>query len=365
MSTDLNRTSNRLLGDAIAFVPLSPEAVGIRTSQYRALGSPALFTIGAEWSSVVAVVIPCFKVRDAICDVIAGIGDEVALIYCVDDCCPEGSGRHIELNCSDHRVTVLYHTDNRGVGGATMTGYQRAMQDGAGIIVKIDGDGQMDPALIGRFIKPISSSRADYTKGNRFFKLESLRGMPRSRLFGNAVLSFITKLSSGYWHIVDPTNGFTAIHARVLEQLPLDKISCRYFFESDILFRLNTVGAVIEDVPMDAVYGGEHSSLQIHRIIGDFLFKHVRNLFKRVIYNYFLRNFSIASVQMVVGGLLLAFGVGFGLVKWMDSLSSGVAVTAGTVMLAGLPIILGIQFILSFLSYDMNESKQAPLHRRL
>jgi len=177
---------------------------------------------------VVAVVIPCYKVVRHICDVIAGIGKEVARIYCVDDCCPDGSGKHIESNCCDSRVTVLYNSRNLGVGGTTMTGYRRAMQDGAQIVLKIDGDGQMNPALIPRFIYPILASRADYTKGNRFFNPESLRGMPAVRLCGNAALSFITKLSTGYWQVMDPTNGYTAIHTRALEQLPLEKISSRY-----------------------------------------------------------------------------------------------------------------------------------------
>lgn len=319
----------------------------------------------ADTPIAVAVVIPCYKVTRHICEVIANIGEEVKYIYCVDDCCPEGSGKHIETYCHDARVTVLYNSRNLGVGGATMTGYRRALQDNAQIVVKIDGDGQMDPALIHRFIKPIEVSRADYTKGNRFFKPESLRGMPAVRLLGNTALSFIAKLSTGYWQIVDPTNGYTAIHARVLEQLPLDKISSRYFFESDILFRLNILGAIIEDVPMDAAYGSEQSSLKIHKVIGEFSFKHARNLFKRIIYNYFLRNFSIASVELVVGLLLLGFGMIFGTWKWMESTTTGIPVTAGTVMLASLPVILGIQLLLSFLAYDTRNLPQAPLHKRL
>jgi len=313
----------------------------------------------------VAVVIPCYKVTQHICEVLCKIGAEVKHIYCVDDCCPEDSGKYIETHCRDARVTVLYNSRNLGVGGATMVGYRRALQDSAQIVVKVDGDGQMDPALIPRFIKPISAERADYTKGNRFFKAESLRSMPAARLLGNAVLSFIAKLSTGYWQIVDPTNGYTAIHARVLEQLPMDKISSRYFFESDMLFRLNTLGAIIEDIPMDAVYGDERSNLKIHKIIGEFLFKHIVNFVKRILYNYFLRNFSIASVELVAGLLLLGFGSIFGAFKWMESISTGVPVTAGTAMLASLPVLLGIQLLLSFLAYDTRSWPQAPLHKRL
>ena len=326
---------------------------------------PSNTNMPATDEPVVAVVIPCYRVVPHICEVIAGIGKEVANIYCVDDCCPDGSGRHIEINCHDTRVAVLINSHNLGVGGATMAGYQRALHDGNQIIVKIDGDGQMDPALISRFVRSIILSRADYTKGNRFFKPESLRNMPTSRLLGNAILSCITKLSTGYWQAMDPTNGYTAIHSRVLELLPLEKISARYFFESDMLFRLNTIGAIIEDIPMDAVYGSEQSNLKIHKIFGEFLFKHWVNFIKRILYNYFLRNFSIASVELVVGLTLFSFGLVFGIFKWLESTNTGIPVTAGTVMLASLPVILGIQLLLSFLAYDIRNFPQVPLHKRL
>src|SRR5690606_32001950 len=151
---------------------------------------------------------------------------------------------------TDPRVRVIRHASNLGVGGAVITGYQAAIADGMDILVKLDGDGQMDASLIPDFIEPIINGEADYTKGNRFFDLEELRSMPRIRLIGNAVLSFMTKFSSGYWNLFDPTNGFTALHADVARYLPLSKISKRYFFESDMLFRLNTLRAVVHDIPM-------------------------------------------------------------------------------------------------------------------
>src|SRR6266542_5528829 len=203
----------------------------------------------------VAVVIPCYRVVPAILEVLRGIGTEAHRIYCVDDACPEGSGRFIEEHCKDTRVKVVRHENNRGVGGASVTGFRLALQDGANIVVKLDGDGQMDPSLLPRFLRPILLGRADYCKGNRFFSLESVQSMPPLRLLGNALLSFVTKLSSGYWNTFDPTNGYIAVHARVLAEIPLEKIHCRYFFESDMLFRLNTIGAVVEDVPMKAKYG--------------------------------------------------------------------------------------------------------------
>lgn len=237
----------------------------------------------------IAVVIPSYKVTKHILDVIAGIDASVSRIFVIDDCCPEKTGKFVQRHCSDDRVIVLFHEENQGVGGAVMTGYRAAMEYGSDIIVKVDGDGQMDPVLIKYFVEPIANGEADYTKGNRFFDLENISEMPKIRLFGNAVLSFMSKMSTGYWDLFDPTNGYTAIHANVLRHIPFDKMSKRYFFETDILFRLNTLRAVVIDVPMDAKYSDEISNLKIHNVIGEFLFKHLRNAFKRVFYNYYLR----------------------------------------------------------------------------
>lgn len=312
---------------------------------------------------MIAVVIPCYKTSAHVCDLIRGIGDEVGVIIVVDDCCPEKSGTLVEENCDDPRVRVIYHSLNQGVGGAVLTGYQAAIEMGADVIVKVDGDGQMDPSLIPVFVEPIISGEADYTKGNRFFDLEEIRAMPNIRIFGNAVLSFMTKLSSGYWDVFDPTNGYTAIHADVARYLPFTKISRRYFFETDMLFRLNTLRAVVVDVPMDAKYGDEVSGLKISQIVGEFLFKHVRNFGKRIFYNYYLRDMSLASIELPLGLLLLISGAGFGGYHWLESARNGVVTTAGTVMLAALPILMGGQLLLAFLGYDIASVPRRPRHK--
>ena len=223
---------------------------------------------------MIAVVIPCYRVKDLILDVVSRIGPECDHIYVVDDCCPEGSGEHVEAECRDERVRVIYHQANQGVGGATLSGYRAALDDGARAIVKLDGDGQMDPLMIPRLLRPILEGEADYVKGNRFFELGGLRSMPRIRLVGNATLSLASKLASGYWNLFDPTNGFTAIHAAVARALPTSKVNRRWFFESDMLFHLGTLRAVIQDVPMPAIYGDEHSSLEIRRVLFDFAWRH-------------------------------------------------------------------------------------------
>ncbi|MBW0146835.1 glycosyltransferase family 2 protein [Marinobacter arenosus] len=312
----------------------------------------------------VAVVIPCYRVQKHICGVISSIGDEVQSIYVIDDACPEGSGDFVRDNVLDDRVTVVWHEENAGVGGAVLTGYAKALSEGADIVVKIDGDGQMDPSLINEFVAPIARGEADYTKGNRFYDLEKVSAMPKLRLFGNAVLSFMTKFSSGYWNIFDPTNGYTAIHKDLITHLPFSKISKRYFFETDMLFRLNTLRAVVVDIPMDARYEDEVSNLKISDIVGEFLRKHLRNFFKRIFYNYYLRDMSIASIELPVGILMIMFGIFYGVANWTVNSGVGVETSAGTVMLAALPIIIGLQLILAFLSFDMSSTPRRIVHRR-
>lgn len=310
----------------------------------------------------VAVVVPCYRVLDTILRVIEGMPAIVTSIHIVDDACPEASGQHVLSNCTDPRVTVHFNEANLGVGGAVVTGYRHALAAGADVVVKVDGDGQMDPAALAQLVGPILRGNADYTKGNRFYDLAQIGQMPKMRIFGNAVLSFLTKISSGYWDLFDPTNGYTAIHAGVLARLPLHKISRRYFFETDMLFRLNITRAVVADIPMDAKYGAESSNLRISRIVFDFAAKHVRNTMKRIFYSYFLRDLSLASLELLAGALFILCGVSMGLWFWVQSAATGVLATAGSVMLVALQIIVGIQFILGFLAYDIASVPRRPVH---
>jgi dolichol-phosphate mannosyltransferase len=311
----------------------------------------------------VAVVIPCYQVKSQILGVISQIGSEVDLIYVIDDCCPEKTGEYVKNVCQDPRVRVLFHAQNKGVGGAVISGYREALIDHATIIIKLDGDGQMEPALIPQFIKPIKKGMADYVKGNRFFDLSFLVSMPKTRLIGNAILSFVNKIASGYWDIMDPTNGYTAIHAGILKMIPLHKLEQRYFFESDMLFRLNIVRAVVYDLPMPATYGNEVSNLNIRRVILTFPGKYINRIIKRIFYNYFLRDFNIGSVELITAILLITAGTIFGVYHWYLSISRGIVATSGTVMLASLPIILGFQSLLAAINYDVTNIPKTPIHK--
>lgn len=299
----------------------------------------------------IVVVIPCFKVASYIEEVIKTIPNFVAHIIVIDDKCPEESGKIAE-SLKNPKVTALYHKENQGVGGAVLTGYNKAIELGGDIVVKIDGDGQMDINYLQKLIQPILHGKADYTKGNRFFDFKALHQMPKIRLFGNSGLSFLVKAASGYWNMMDPTNGYTAIHRDVIENLELDKIAKRYFFESDMLINLNIENAVIIDVPIPAKYGDEKSSLSISRTLFGFPPKLFMGLWKRIFYKYFIYDFNMLSVYLLMGVPMVIFGSVFGLYHWI--VASGVSPTpTGTIMLSVLPIILGTQFLLQAIQIDM------------
>lgn len=311
----------------------------------------------------IAVVIPAYKVSNHIIEVISEIGKDVDAIYVVDDACPEESGKLVSSKIKDKRVRVITHSSNQGVGGAVISGYKAALKDGADVIVKLDGDGQMDPALIKDLVFPIVEGKADYTKGNRFDSITGLRQMPGIRIFGNGALSLMTKISTGYWNVTDPTNGFTAIHSEVLAGIDMEMLSKRFFFESDLLFRLSLARAVVWDIPMESRYGTEKSNLKISRALFEFTFKHGVNFHKRLFYNYYLREMSAASIELPLGILMSWWGLLFGIAKYVESLESGTPATAGTVMLSAVPLILGIQLILAFVSYDIASVPKRVRHK--
>ena len=292
---------------------------------------------------------------------LARIGPEVAAIYLVDDCCPEHTGDLVATECCDDRVRIVRLKTNLGVGGAVLAGARLALTDGNGIVVKVDGDAQMDPALIGRFVRPIKEGTADVTKGNRFYDLDSIRSMPLVRLCGNAALSFLTKLSSGYWSIFDPTNGFVAWDARILAAVPMEKVASRYFFESDLLFRVGLLRAKVVDIPMAATYGSEVSGLNPGKQLLPFLLRNLRNFCKRIAYNYFLRDFNVGSIEITFGLALCVFGFVYGALHW----GVNEPATAGTVMVAGLPLLTGIFLLVSFINYDVQQVPREPIADRL
>jgi dolichol-phosphate mannosyltransferase len=307
------------------------------------------------------VVIPAYRAAGTILPVIAGIGPEIDLIVVVDDGCPEGTGVIVANKRTDPRVKVLMHDANEGVGGAFLTGMRYAIQRGADIVIKLDADGQMNPVQIPALIHPIASGQADYVKGDRFFFLTNAASMPAVRRLGNLALSFLAKLSTGYWTVMDPTNGFFAIHGRVAELLDDERIARRFFFETDLLFHLGLIRAKVVEFPMRASYGNEVSNLRVSRQLGPFLAGHLRNTLRRILYRYFFRDFSLASLQLVAGTGLFLFGLVFGLYHWWAAPPDQLVPT-GTIMIAALTFLIGFQLLLSFLNYDISASPREPLH---
>ncbi len=307
-------------------------------------------------SDAVAVVIPCFNVERHIAQVIEGLPAWVRHIVCVDDASPDGSAAAI-AQLKDPRVSLVRLPKNLGVGGAMKAGYAEAFRLGADIAVKMDGDGQMDPAHLPALLAPLRAGEADYAKGNRFAEPDALSAMPKVRLLGNVGLSFLTKAASGYWNVFDPTNGYTALTRAAYARLRLARVSDGYFFESDLLVELNIAGAVVADVDMPARYGDETSSLRVGRVLFSFPWRLLRGGLRRFVWRYLVADFGLVTLCVLAGLPLFGFGLGFGLWRWWVSYETGVPATAGTVLLAALPVILGFQLLLTALQLDVVASR--------
>lgn len=310
----------------------------------------------------ICVVIPTYKCKGQILSVLQKMPSFVQKICIIDDACPEKTGQFVQETVKDLRVEVLYREKNGGVGAAVKTGYAWALKNHFEIVVKVDGDDQMDLSLMQKLIDPIIQRRYDYTKGNRFFYPKSILRMPWIRILGNAVLGFLTKLSSGYYSIFDPTNGYTAIHISALSELEFEKLHDSYFFETDVLFRLNLAKARVLDIPMVPIYKDEKSNLNEFKIIPTFLIGHFKNFNKRILYSYLLRDFSVGSVFLLFGCILSGFGTIWSAYFWNRSVEQGVPATAGTVMIGVLSLVLGFQLLLSFILSDISSEPKGGGH---
>ncbi|MGE3536265.1 MAG: glycosyltransferase family 2 protein [Candidatus Tectimicrobiota bacterium] len=307
----------------------------------------------------IAVVIPAYRVAALIPEVMRRIPPEVAHIIVVDDASPDHL-QDVLRHSPDPRLIVLCHDTNRGVGGAMKTGFARALELGAEIIVKIDGDGQMDPQLMPQFVTPIRTAQADMTKGNRFVHVASIRHMPLLRRLGNLALSFLTKIASGYWQVFDPCNGYIALRAALLREIDFSRLSDRYFFEISLLCEAYFAQAVLQDIPMLPVYGQETSSLRPLRMITDFAPKLLERAFYRVCVSYFLRDFSVVSLLLVTGLPALSFGVAWSVYHWISAWRTQVLTSTGTVMIGTLAIVLGFQLLLQALALDVANEPGRP-----
>lgn len=302
----------------------------------------------------IVVVIPCYNVAKHIEEVIHAIPSSIAWIITINDCSKdETESILVRLAKEDNRLIYLKHDINQGVGGAMITGYNKSIELNADITIKMDGDGQMDPAYIPALIKPIDDDKADFTKGNRFRDFKALRAMPFARRIGNLGLSFMIKAASGYWNMFDPTNGYTAIRNETLKSIDVKKIHKRYFFETSMLIELYYTNAVIQDIPIKARYGDEVSGLSLTKTLFEFPPKLFYALTRRIILKYFLFDFNIASIYFLFGTPLFVSGSFLGLKNYLMYAGGTVFAPTGTVVIPTLLIILGFQLLLTAISYDI------------
>ena len=296
-------------------------------------------------------VIPAYRAAGTILTVVKETLPYVDEIVVVDDFCPEGTADLLS-GLDESRVHVIRRSQNGGVGAATKTGIEFALEQDAEIVIKLDADGQMPSHRIPALTQQIRNGSKDFVKGNRFDSPEDLEGMPALRLMGNAVLSLVNKVTSGYWKISDPTNGFFAISRKTIEELAWGKVADDYFFESDLLFRLRLIDARVGQLRMKSIYGAEKSSLRPVRMIIPFTFKHTRNHLKRIIYLYYVRELNLGSLYLPSSIVLLTAGLITGIEVVRQSNIGEIGI--GTAILSSIALILGSQFLLQFLAVDMD-----------
>lgn len=301
------------------------------------------------------VVVPYYNASAQISEVIRKLPEFIDTVVIVDDQSPQKLPMDaIEaLKPSHLKIICLENPMNLGVGGATITGIKHCIANQADIIIKMDADDQMDPKYLPDLINPLLEGRAEMAKGNRFRDIKALKSMPLGRRIGNLGLSFLTKMATGYWNNFDPNNGYLAIRSETLQMVDLSKLSPRYFFETSLIAQLYFIRARILDVSMPAIYAGEVSSMKVWTMPLVFSGRLIKVFLKRILKEYFLYDFNIASLYLLTGGPLFLFGVVFGIVEWIHYNAINAFAPTGTIMVVALSIILGFQLLLQAIQYDI------------
>ena len=302
----------------------------------------------------IAVAIPCYKVEQHLDNVVQMLPDFVDTILAIDDCSPDGTGAEIDrLATVDSRIVALHHQQNKGVGGAMKTAFAKALDLPVDVVVKLDGDGQMDSSYIATLIETLDGD-VEFAKGNRLFDRQELRSMPLVRRLGNLGVGFMVKVASGYWNVSDPVNGFFAIRTSALSRIDMERIADRFFFESSMLIEMHYAGVKIGEVSMPSIYGSEKSNLSIGKTLWGFPPKLLKAWLRRLHLSYFVYDFNICSLYLLVGVPSFLFGLIFGLCEWIHYASLNSPSPTGTIMVAVLTFVLGFQMILAAAQYDMS-----------
>jgi glycosyltransferase involved in cell wall biosynthesis len=304
----------------------------------------------------VAVVVPAHDEEQLIGTTIAGIPEFVDGIYVVDDGSRDATADRARAT-GDPRVEIVVHDRNRGVGAAIVTGYKRALEAGDDVVAVMAGDNQMDPADLEMLVAPVARGEVDYAKANRLFSGQAWELIPRTRYLGNAVLSLLTKIASGYWHVADSQSGYTALSKRMLDELDLDRVYTGYGFPNDFLVHLNVWNARVRDFPSRPIYGvGEKSGIRYRHVVPRISWLLVKGFFWRLREKYVIRDFhplvffyAFGFISTLAGLVLGGIEIGYRI--------AGYDVSVGTVVLIALLLISGSQFTLFAMWFDMETNK--------
>ena len=297
----------------------------------------------------IAVIVPCFGVAAQLPEVLRTMPPFVDHVIVVDD----GSRDDLSAAAAAGGAELLRHEMNLGVAAAMVTGFKRALELQADVVVKMDGDGQMDPSRLPALLGPIVVGEADLAKGNRFLRHRHLKGMPGGRMAGNLALSFLAKLASGYWNVFDPTNGFVALRRQLVEEIEPEKLGPGYYFEISLLCEAYLTGAVARDVAMPARYNDGPSGLSRPATLAVFPFLLLRSSVRRIALKYFVRDFTPVALFLSAGTVAALFGAAFGIENWVKRWGTGLPTPTGTLLIALLPLLVGFQLILQAIVMDV------------
>lgn len=304
----------------------------------------------------VAVVVPAYNEENLIGTTLTTMPDFVDRIFVIDDCSTDTtSAEAARVAAEDPRIEVIRLPENQGVGGAILTGHRRVLDEGLDVSVVMAGDAQMDPAYLPSLLDPIADDGVRFAKANRFYARSSTQGMPGHRVFGNVALSIMTKFASGYYHLFDPQNGYTAIHREALARLDLDAIKVNYSFENSLLIHLNILRVRARDVPIPAVYGEEVSSMRLRRVVPMLLNTLLRGFWMRIWRKYVFPSFGPFALLFFLGLAATTLGLLAAVVIIVLAFND-VTATPATVMISVAPLLAGIQLLVSALIIDMQES---------
>ena len=303
-----------------------------------------------------AVVVPAYNEDALIGSTVEGIPAFVDRIIVVDDGSKDATAARAQN--ADQRVEVISHEKNQGVGAAIVTGYKRAIANGVDVTAVMAADGQMDPDDLETLVRAVALGETDYAKANRLFTGQAWQLIPRTRYLGNAALSFLTKIASGYWHVADSQSGYTAVNLETLKLLDLDRVYRRYGFPNDLLVHLNVFNRRVRDYPSRPIYGvGERSGIRLRHVVPKISWLLLKGFFWRMGQKYVIRDFHPLILFYTLGGLLFGFGIALGIAEVVLRFL-GNPITSATIVLVALLVISGLQLLLFAMWFDMESNKE-------